>query len=110
MYRLHNYFYLNVSYPARALELHWYVRDEALKINSAVKSLELERVEEGQYYPEPAAYINYEDAQQLMDELWKCGIRPTEGAGTAGSMSATQKHLEDMRTIVFEHYLKKHAD
>ena len=41
-----------------------------------------------------------ECAQVLMDDLWGCGIRPTEGAGTAGSMAAAQKHLADMRAIV----------
>ncbi len=49
--------------------------------------------------------ISLDDAQELMDLLWKIGIRPTEGAGTAGSMAATQKHLDDLRTIAF-HSLK----
>ena len=39
-------------------------------------------------------------AQTLMDDLWASGYRPTEGAGTAGAMQATQKHLDDMRAIV----------
>lgn len=41
-------------------------------------------------------------AQELMDCLWAVGIRPTEGSGSAGAMAATQKHLEDMRRLVFE--------
>ncbi len=45
--------------------------------------------------------IDEASAQQFMDALWHAGIRPTEGAGTAGSMSAVQKHLEDMRALVF---------
>lgn len=40
-----------------------------------------------------------EDAQGLMDELWNCGFRPTEGSGSAGALAATQRHLDDMRTI-----------
>ena len=40
-------------------------------------------------------------AQQLIDELWVCGLRPSEGTGSAGALAATQKHLEDMRTMVF---------
>lgn len=31
--------------------------------------------------------------QVLMDDLWKCGVRPTEGAGSAGHAAATAKHL-----------------
>lgn len=38
--------------------------------------------------------------QNLMDALWKHGIRPAE-IGTAGHLAATQKHLEDMRAIAF---------
>lgn len=33
-------------------------------------------------------------AQMLMDDLWRCGIRPSEGSGSAGQLAATQKHLE----------------
>lgn len=46
--------------------------------------------------------ISMENAQSLMDELWQCGIRPSEGTGSAGALAATQKHLEDMRKLVFK--------
>jgi hypothetical protein len=45
--------------------------------------------------------IEKSQAQVLMDDLWSCGIRPSEGSGSAGSLAATQKHLDDMRTISF---------
>lgn len=50
----------------------------------------------------PLLEISPEEAQQFMDELWRVGIRPTEGAGSVGQMEATVKHLEDMRRLVFE--------
>ena len=53
-----------------------------------------------EYPPDSMLTIPNKAAQILMDDLWKCGIRPTEGAGTAGSMAAAQKHLADMRAIV----------
>jgi hypothetical protein len=37
----------------------------------------------------------------LMDQLWQCGLRPTEGTGSAGSLAATERHLKDMREIAF---------
>lgn len=46
--------------------------------------------------------ISSDTGQALMDDLWRCGLRPTEGAGSAGAMAATQRHLEDMRTLVFK--------
>jgi hypothetical protein len=45
--------------------------------------------------------LSYSAAQNLMDELWREGFRPTEGTGSAGALAAVQKHLEDMRKIAF---------
>ena len=51
---------------------------------------------------QPTFSLYIEQAQLLMDDLWMAGLRPTEGTGSAGSLAATQKHLEDMRTLVFQ--------
>jgi hypothetical protein len=51
---------------------------------------------------EPTFELDMNEAQALMDDLWHCGLRPTEGTGSAGALAATQKHLEDMRTLVFK--------
>jgi hypothetical protein len=50
---------------------------------------------------EPTLKLSLDAAQTLMDDLWNAGIRPTEGAGSAGAMRAVERHLEDMRTLVF---------
>jgi hypothetical protein len=55
----------------------------------------------------PSFTLTIEAAQALMDSLWQCGLRPTEGAGSAGALAATQAHLADMRKLVFD-YLAKH--
>ena len=41
-------------------------------------------------------------AQELMDDLWQCGVRPSEGSGSAGALAATERHLKDMQRLVFE--------
>jgi hypothetical protein len=51
--------------------------------------------------PQPTFDLRPEAAQALMDSLWDAGLRPSEGSGSAGAMAATQKHLEDMRTLIF---------
>jgi len=51
---------------------------------------------------QPALTLSKESAQSFMDELWNVGIRPSEGTGSAGQLAATQKHLDDMRRLVFE--------
>lgn len=43
-----------------------------------------------------------DEAQFFMDELWRVGIRPTEGAGSVGQLAATERHLEDLRKLVFK--------
>lgn len=48
---------------------------------------------------EPMLRLGIQGAQQLMDELWQCGLRPKEGTGSAGSLAATERHLGDMQKI-----------
>jgi hypothetical protein len=61
----------------------------------------LTKDDEGVELP-PAMSLAPDAAQQLMDELWNTGLRPSEGTGSAGALAATQRHLEDMRTLVFK--------
>lgn len=51
----------------------------------------------------PFMTVGLDVAQQLMDELWRCGLRPTEGTGSAGGLAATERHLADMRALVAHH-------
>lgn len=50
----------------------------------------------------PSFSLDLDQAQTLMDDLWHSGIRPTNGSGSAGAMRAVERHLEDMRTLVFQ--------
>lgn len=59
-------------------------------------------VSAGIHDPEPAVHLSIEGAQFLMDQLRQCGLRPSEGNGSAGAMAAVQEHLKDMRRLVFE--------
>lgn len=51
---------------------------------------------------EPTFRLRKDAAQELIDGLWQCGLRPSEGTGSAGALAATQAHLQDMRALVFE--------
>ncbi len=57
--------------------------------------------EEGAEQP-PTLSMRDEQCQQLMDELWRVGFRPSEGSGSSGSLAATERHLADMRHLVFK--------
>ena len=65
-----------------------------------VKEIVLEKMQEAVCHTASFTLTN-ENAQTLMDDLWICGLRPTDGAGTAGSMRAVENHLKDMRAIAF---------
>ena len=49
----------------------------------------------------PIFEFENQSAQSFMDQLWACGVRPSEGTGSAGSLKATENHLSDMRKIAF---------
>lgn len=47
-------------------------------------------------YPRPIM-LTGEAGQELMDKLYQIGIRPTEGAGTAGAMAQAQEHIKSLQ-------------
>lgn len=65
------------------------------------KSVVFEVVDEGALIEDPTLSVHPDVAQGLMDELWRVGLRPSEGTGSAGSLAATQSHLKDMRSIAY---------
>lgn len=63
--------------------------------------LTLRELKEGEYIADPTMRLENDEAQMLMDELWRCGLRPSEGSGSAGSLAATERHLKDMQKIAY---------
>lgn len=49
----------------------------------------------------PFLEVEAHEAQQLLDELWAAGIRPSQEFGSTGQIGAVQRHLDDMRAIAF---------
>jgi hypothetical protein len=60
------------------------------------------RTRDTHYEPHPWVTLDRDSAQRLMDELWSVGLRPSEGTGSAGALAATERHLQDMRTIALQ--------
>ncbi len=76
-----------------------YMRQRTVGKGSVVaRPVTMEKYEEGMPV-EPMMRLRIPQAQQLMDELWQCGLRPTEGVGSAGSLAATERHLKDMQAV-----------
>ena len=88
---------------------HWYAgtrlhaRERYADTWAYAQPLEFQALEEP--FPleaTPFMTLKADAAQSLMDELWKCGFRPSEGQGSAGQLKSVQEHLADMRTIAFK--------
>lgn len=75
--------------------------ENSMGMKSVATQIIFKTLDEGTYV-DPILRLETNDAQKLMDELWQCGLRPTEGTGSAGSLAATERHLEDMRKLVFK--------
>lgn len=77
------------------------VQESVSGVRSYVKEMIMETISDGGIVP-PSSILEFDCtvAQTLMDDLWDCGVRPTEGKGSAGAMAATEKHLGDMRKLV----------
>lgn len=69
-----------------------------------VERVTFESHERGEMIP-AAVLLRPAEAQKLMDSLWHCGLRPTEGHGSVGQLGATERHLADMKQIAL-HALK----
>jgi hypothetical protein len=84
---------------SRSIAIHLYER----KMNGELgllSGLQFTTVKESEaIQPQEQITLPLETAQELMDSLWQCGLRPSEGSGSAGSLKATENHLKDMQEL-----------
>lgn len=81
--------------PVRGgVEVYLGIRDNE-KLHTS--NLEFTEVEEGERV-NPLTTLSPPETQQLFNELWRIGYRPSKGYQEG--MEATQNHLSDMRKIV----------
>lgn len=69
---------------------------------SVAEPIVMKQVEAGMCIDAPTFELADEKAQLLLDELWRIGLRPTEGIENAGQLKATQDHLADMKKLTFD--------
>lgn len=70
------------------------------------KPIEFEEIQDGMWL-EPTINLESHNAQELFQQLWDAGLRPSDGSGNAGHTAALSAHLEDMRTLVFDFVAKR---
>ena len=49
----------------------------------------------------PLVTLPHEAMQELANELWECGIRPYQSRQGHGQLGATERHLADMKLLLF---------
>lgn len=73
------------------------------KLTAYVSSMTLtERKQPYELIHDPSMRLDAREAKNLMDALWSVGVRPSSGEGNTGQLGAMEKHLEDMRRLVFK--------
>jgi hypothetical protein len=76
--------------------------DHAAKVTAYAENMTMREHKAGDAIQEPTMRLHHTASQRLMDELWRAGVRPSNGEGNAGQLGAIEKHLEDMRRLVFK--------
>lgn len=93
-------FCIRRSFADFGYELTLGVREVATGKWGVAKPIEVEPLQEGSNVP-ATMRLDDPELQQLMDELWRVGIRPSNGEGNVGMIGAMKEHLADMRKLVF---------
>lgn len=94
-------FHLQSASYGRGVELRLCSLNAAGDIDGEAQPAIFHSIKEGEMWNAPMATITKDAAQNLIDELWALGYRPERGQMSIGQVAATEKHLNDMRTIVF---------
>lgn len=81
-----------------SIVLYFYIKEQDGKV-SYLSDIVMTTQEVTAVEPSDVLTVPRETAQELMDSLWQCGLRPSEGSGSAGSLKATQDHLKDMQEL-----------
>lgn len=91
------------GFHVRAMSAPWYRGFEFLVMDYEHKDVGVDIVM--REYKEaaiqaPTFRMDQEAAQDLLNDLWHAGLRPSDGTGSTGQLAATENHLKDMQEIV----------
>lgn len=88
----------HVSYDPSIRAVDLYVFSDGMMVTQC----ELQPVIEGERLPRSPLQLSETVAQQLADKLYAAGFWPTAARAGHSQLAATEKHLEDMRTIALD--------
>jgi hypothetical protein len=59
----------------------------------------------GHFAPESFS-LDDQGAQEIMNELWRLGVRPTDATGSTGHLRAVENHNKDLKEIVDKFFVE----
>ncbi len=90
----------DVFAPSQPFVLHVYAKGSPGKVAVGQPIVMTEQNEAERI--EPTAMVSREAAQQLMDELYMAGLRPSSEARRQDVVQSKDEHLSDLRKIAFK--------
>lgn len=102
--------YANKDIRTRTVDL-CFTRGEGTGSEGYAKPMEfVEPSETLDVYPGVTVSLPFDDASQLMDQLWFAGVRPSDDIGSTGQLSALKdvvkakdEHIADLRRLLNHH-------
>ena len=68
---------------------------------SVASQITFTEVEEGAYLSNGSTLsLDFDAATRLMDDLWGCGVRPTDQRDRSGEVGAMKEHIVDLRKVL----------
>ena len=91
---------LNLNFLRGGYEL-WLGYHEVGRKRSVGQEVIFSEVDDGTFC-NPTSMIDESAAQNLMDDLWRSGLRPTGAKAGDTTIKALESHLDDLRRIAFK--------
>lgn len=95
-------FHLQKSWVSKRIALHLLSQPLGSDRQAIATNITFQEIQDNGLICEPLLQLSEAEAQQLADQLYAAGIRPSEAAGSAGQLDAVKYHLEDLRKLVFK--------
>lgn len=92
-------FYIERSFMrGRGCGVYWAYVDLDGKTKAVARNVVMEQCkDETTSIGQAPLELREQEAQSLIDELWRAGYRPTEEVGTEGVIAAQRDHIKDLR-------------
>jgi len=90
-----------LNWAMDVIDLHLFERHGDGKL-TVCSSIEMTTVEAGTGIipPYEPIHLSRAAAQELIDQLWAIGVRPTDGRESSAVVSAKDEHIKDLRLVL----------